>query len=161
MSATRNRSNRSALNGEDLPIASQAGYHLSYMKQAAGRGDAADENSFAAAAFTSFALGGNFTFNPLVEAVRQVNQGGVSGQDRFYLTVAGQLAWSGWNIAASVTERYTDNVTTANNTDTHFQISGGYSFDFGLSVDVGWKVSEDAGVETRTLGAVAAYTIKF
>lgn len=150
-----------ALNGENIPLPGKAGYHLSYMKQAAGRGDADDENSFALAVFTSLALGQNFTFDPLVEAVRQVNQGGVSGQDRFYLTVGGQLSRSGWNIAASVTERHTDNVTAANDTDTHFQISGGYGFDFGLSIDIGWKISEDAGVETRTLGALATYTIEF
>jgi hypothetical protein len=41
------------------------------MKQAAGRGDAADENSFAAAVFTSLDLGANFTFDPLAEAVHQ------------------------------------------------------------------------------------------
>lgn len=150
-----------ALNGEDLPLPGKPGYHLSYMKQAAGRGDTADENSFAAAVFASFDLGNSVSFDPLVEAVRQINQSGVTGQDRFYLTVGGQFSWSGWNIAASVTERYTDNVTAANNTDTHFQVSAGYSFDFGLSIDVGWKVSEDAGVETRTLGALAVYTLEF
>lgn len=150
-----------ALNGENIPLPGKAGYHLSYMKQAAGRGDTDDENSVALAVFTSLDLGANFTFDPLVEAVRQVNQGGVSGQDRFYLTVGGQLSWSGWNIATSVTERYTDNVAAINNTDSHFHVSAGYGFDFGLSIDVGWKVSEDAGVETRTLGALAAYTLEF
>lgn len=150
-----------ALNGEELPLPGKAGYHLSYMKQAAGRGDATNENSFAAAAFTSLDLGGGLAFSPLVEAVRQINRGGISGQDRFYLTFAGQLAWTGWNIAVSWTERYTDNVTAANDTDTHFHISGGYRFDSGLSVNIGWKISEDAGVETGTLGALAAYTIEF
>ena len=75
--------------------------------------------------------------------------------------MAGQLEWQNWNLAASVTERETNNVTTANDTDTHMQISAGYTFDFGLSIDVGWKISEDAGTETRTLGAVAAYTVTF
>lgn len=150
-----------ALNGEGLPLPGKPGYHLSFMKQEAGTGDTADENAVAAGVFASFDLGGALSFDPLIEAVQQSNQGGVSGQDRFYLTVGGAFSWSGWNVAASVTERYTDNPAAANNTDTHFQVSAGYSFDFGLSIDVGWKVSEDAGAETRTLGALAAYTLEF
>lgn len=150
-----------ALNGEDLPLPGKPGYHLSFMKQEAGLGDTADETSFAAGMFASFDLGNELSFDPLVEMVSQVSQGGVSGRDRFYLTAGGQLSWAGWNLAASVTERYTDNTAAANNTDTHFQVSAGYSFDFGLSIDVGWKISEDGGAETRTLGALAAYSIEF
>jgi hypothetical protein len=150
-----------ALNGENIPAAGKLGYHLSYMRQAAGAGDAADENSVAAAVFTSLDLGGGMSFAPLFEVVRQTDQGGVSGRDRTYLTFGGQLGWKGWNLASSVTERETDNPAAENNTDTHFQVSAGYSFDFGLSIDIGWKVSEDAGAETRTLGALAAYTINF
>lgn len=150
-----------ALNGEKIPGLGNLGYHVAYMRQAAGRGDTADETSFAAAMFTSFDLGAGLTFDPLAEAVHQKNQGGVSGQDRAYLTLAGQLGWKGWNLAVAWTERDTNNVAALNNTDTHFQLSAGYAFDFGLTVDAGWKVSEDAGVETRTLGALAKYAIKF
>lgn len=150
-----------ALNGENIPGAGKLGYHLSYMRQAAGAGDTADENSVAAALFTSLDLGTGMSFAPMFEVVRQTDQGGTSGRDRTYLTFGGQLGWKGWNLASSVTERETVNPAAANNTDTHFQVSAGYSFDFGLSIEIGWKVSEDAGAETRTLGALAAYTIKF
>ena len=150
-----------ALNGENIPGAGKLGYHLSYMRQAGGAGDTADEDSVAAGIFTELALGGGVSFAPLFEVVRQANQGGVAGRDRLYLTLGGQLGWKGWNLATSVTERETDNPAAANDTDTHFQISAGYRFDFGLSIDIGWKVSEDAGSETRTLGALAAYTIEF
>ena len=78
-----------------------------------------------------------------------------------YLTLSGQVGWKGWNLEASWTEQETDNSTAVTNTDSHFQHSAGYRFDFGLSIDVGWKASEDAGTETRTLGALAAYTIEF
>ena len=37
----------------------------------------------------------------------------------------------------------------------------GYEFDFGLSLDIGWKIANEANIETRTLGALAAYTFKF
>lgn len=150
-----------ALNGSDIPMLGNLGYHVSYMHQAAGAGSTADEKSVAAAVFSSFDIGGGISFDPLFEVVRQTDQGGTPGMDRLYLTFSGQLAWKGWNVAASWTERETDNPTAATNTDSHFQLSAGYAFDFGLSVDVGWKVSEDGGNETRTLGILAAYTIEF
>lgn len=150
-----------ALNGKEIPMLGNFGYHLSFMRQAKGAGNTADEHSFAAAVFTSFDLGGGVTFDPLIEAVRQTDSGGAAGTDRLYLTLSGQFGWKGWNLAASWTERETDNPAAATNTDSHFQLSAGYAFDFGLSIDVGWKVSEDGGTETRTLGALAAYTIEF
>lgn len=150
-----------ALNGADIPVLGNFGYHVSFMRQAQGTGDTEDEHSYAAAIYTSLNLGGGVTFDPLFEAVRQTDQGGAAGTDRLYLTLSGQIGWQGWNLAAAWTERETDNPTAATNTDSHFQVSAGYTFEFGLSIDVGWKVSEDGGTETRTLGALAAYTIEF
>lgn len=150
-----------ALNGGKIPGLGDFGYHVSYMRQAAGQGDATDEHSFAVAFYTSLPLGGGVAFDPIVEVVRQNDQGGVENRARTYMTLGGQLSWKGWNVATSVTERETDNPATPDNGDTHFQVSAGYAFEFGLSIDVGWKISEDAGSETRTLGAVAAYTIEF
>lgn len=150
-----------ALNGGEIPAMGKLGYHLSFMRQAKGAGDTANEHSIAAAVYSSFDLGGGVSFDPLFEAVHQTDQGGVAGRDRLYLTLAGQIGWQGWNLAASWTERETDNPTAATNTDSHFQLSAGYAFEFGLSIDVGWKVSEDGGTETRTLGVLAAYTIEF
>jgi len=150
-----------ALNGEKIPMLGNFGYHLSFMRQAQGAGNTADEHSVAAVIFTNVDLGGGVTFDPLLEAVRQTDQGGAAGTDRLYLTLSGQVGWKGWNLAASWTERETDNPAAATNTDSHFQLSAGYTFDFGLSFDVGWKASEDTGTETRTLGALAAYKIKF
>ena len=150
-----------ALDGEKIRGLGNFGYHLAFMRRAAGAGNASDEKSFAAAAFSSFDLGGGLSFEPLAELVRQIDQGGNAGVDRTYMTLSGQLLWNGWNLALSGTERYTDNPTAANNTDSHFQVSAGYAFDFGLTLDVGWKVSEDGGSETRTLGAIATYAIEF
>ena len=150
-----------AVNGSKIPGMGKFGYHAAFMRQAAGVGNASDEKSLALAGYSSFDLGGDLTFEPLAEIVRQIDQGGNAGSDRSYITLAGQFLWKGWNLALSATERYTDNTTTANNTDSHFQVSAGYEFDFGLAVDVGWKVSEDSGTETRTLGILAAYAIEF
>ena len=36
-----------------------------------------------------------------------------------------------------------------------------YALDFGLSVDIGWKIAEEAGIDTETLGVLAAYKSEF
>jgi hypothetical protein len=126
-----------ALNGRQMPSLGNLGYHLSFMHQAKGVGNTTDENSVAAAVFTSFDLGGDVAFSPLLEVVHRTGVGGASDTDRLYLTLGGQVDWNGWNVAASWTERETDNPTAADNTDSHFQLSAGYAFDFGLSIDIG------------------------
>ena len=150
-----------AVNGEQIPDLGNFGYHVAFMRQAACIDNASDEKSFAAAGYSSFDLGGDVTFEPLSEFVRQIDQGGSTGTDRTYLTPSGQFGWQNWNVALSATERYTHNRASADNADSDFQISAGYAFDFGLTVDVGWKVSEDDATETRALGILAAYAIEF
>jgi hypothetical protein len=46
-----------------------------------------------AAVFTTFGLGGGVIFDPLLEAVRQTDQGGTAGTDRLYRTLSGQVGW--------------------------------------------------------------------
>jgi hypothetical protein len=148
-----------ALNGEKIKGLGNFGYHISYMHQANGVGDPSDETSFAIAGFTSFDFGKGVTFSPMVEFVRQENPGGVQNQDRDFLTVASQLEWRRYNLAAAWTKRHTFKM--ADDRDYQFQLSAGYSFDFGLSVDLGWKIAEEGNVETQTVGMLASYLFKF
>jgi hypothetical protein len=128
------------------------------MHQARGAGDAADEESVAVAIFTTFDLGQGVAISPLVEYVHQENAGGAS-DERDFLTLAGQVEWNGFNLAVAWTGRDTDNGT--DDDDFQVQLSVGYAFDFGISVDIGWKIAEEAGINTETVGALAAYTIEF
>jgi hypothetical protein len=148
-----------ALNGEKIKGLGNFGYHISYMHQANGVGAPSDETSFAIAGFTSFDVGKGFGFSPIIEFVRQENPGGVQNQDRDFLTVAGQFEWQRYNLAAAWTPRHTFKM--ADDRDYQFQISAGYRFDFGLSVDVGWKIADEANVETQTVGMLASYLFKF
>jgi len=148
-----------ALNGEKILGLGNFGYHISYMHQANGAGNPSDETSFAIAGFTRFDVGKGVTFSPIVEFVRQENPGGVQNQDRTFLTVASQFEWQGYNVAAAWTKRHT--FKAADDRDFQFQLSAGYSFDFGLSVDLGWKIADEGNVETQTFGILAAYLFKF
>jgi hypothetical protein len=128
------------------------------MHQAKGTGDAEDEDSFAAALFTSFDLGNGVSFAPLAEYVYQDNPGGAANDDRHFLTLAGQFDWKGYNLALAWTMRDTN---SASSTDYQFQASIGYAFAFGLEVNAGWKIANESNIETRTLGIKAAYGISF
>lgn len=86
-------------------------------------------------------------------------RGGVAGQNPNFLTLAGQMDWNGFNLAVAWTGRDTDNGT--NGDDFQLQFSAGYAFDFGLYVHIGWKFAEEAGIDTETLGVLAAYTFEF
>lgn len=148
-----------ALNGARIGGMANLGYHVAYMHQAKGEGDASSEDSAALAVFGNFALGEGVAVFPLVEYVHQDNPGGAADEDRDFLTLAGQLEWKGYNVATAWTWRRTHNAVDQD--DYQFQVSAGYAFDFGLTIDVGWKVAEEAKVETRTLGAIATYSISF
>lgn len=148
-----------AVDGGKVPGLGEFAYHAAYMHQAKGRGDAADEDSVALAVYTNFALGGGVTISPMMEYVVQQDAGGAVDEDRDFLTLAGQAEWNGFNLAVAWTRRDTDKAIDEN--DRQFQVSVGYAFDFGLTFDVGWKTAEEADVETRTLGAIATYTIEF
>lgn len=150
-----------AVNGEGIPVGGQLGYHFSYMQQAKGTDGTADEKALAAAVFTQLDLGNGFSFQPMVEGVRLINAGGVDTENKSYLVLSGQLDWNNWNLAVAHTERMTERENASDDHDSLFQISAGYAFDFGLTLDIGWKIAEEANSETRTLGILAAYTLEF
>ena len=145
-------------NGENIAALGKLGYHVAYMHQAKGAGDAADEDSIAVALFSSFDIGGGVTFSPLLEYVRQDSPGGVADDERDFLTLAGTAEWKGFNVAAAWTRRDTDSIP---DDDYQFQLSAGYAFGFGVSVDVGWKIANEGGIETRTIGILVAYGLEF
>ncbi|MBT5458532.1 MAG: hypothetical protein HOK82_18160 [Rhodospirillaceae bacterium] len=147
-----------ALDGGKIKGLGALGYHVAYMHQARGIGDAEDENAVAVALFTQFDLGGGVTFSPLAEFVHQDNAGGVHA-DRDFLTLAGQAQWKGFNLALAWTGRDTEDGTSGD--DFQFQVSAGYAFKSGISIDIGWKTAQEAGIDTETVGALATYTIEF
>ena len=148
-----------ALDGGRVAGLGKLAYHAAWMHQAKGQGDAAAEDSVALALHTSIDLGNGVVVAPLVEYVHQDSPGGAADAERDFLTLAGQLVRGGYNVAVAWTRRETRGA--AENDDYQLQISAGYSFAFGLAVDIGWKLAEEADVETRTLGALATYRLEF
>lgn len=149
------------LDGENVAGLEGLGYRIAYIRQAPGRGDETDEKGFSVALSHGFGLGAGVTLSPMVEFVRFDDAEGVSGQDRDFVTVAADLAWRNWNLALALTERDTEAADGTRTDNFQFQVSVGYAFDFGLSVDFGWHIANEDHVEVRRLGALLAYTVEF
>lgn len=145
----------------DVPPLPGLGYHLAFVDQAKGRGGAADELGFAANLHGDFDLGAGFGLAPLVEFVHFANADTVDDQERTFITAGAELTYQGWSLSVSGTERITDVPTagTENDEDSHFTISAGYGFDFGLGVNVGWKHTNAARIESETLGFLITYAV--
>jgi hypothetical protein len=137
--------------------------HVGYYNQSEGDADVDLDNEI------GYAIGANYTFpvsekvkaNVLGEWVAIRNSGG-SSDDVNYLTASlGLTLYENWNVAASYTKRDTDVEDGTNIDDRLYQISAGYEFDNGFSVDVGYRGSQESDVDTHILGGLLAYTYEF
>ena len=99
---------------------------------------------------------------PLVEYVRFWNAGGVGAENRNYLTLSLVGETGPWNVALAATGKDV-NVDGANGTsfDHQVQVSAGYAFANGFTLDVGYKRATAASISTQTLGAIVTYGIEF
>jgi hypothetical protein len=151
-----------SLDGADMPYLPGLSYHIAYAHQAPGKegGDSEPNRLVALGLAYSFEYAG-FTFNPMIEYVKNVNAEGVRDQETSYGTIGLGVEWGRWNAAIANTWRYTHVPGGTDNDDNNFQISAGYAFDFGLSVDLGWKLTEEAQIESQTFGILAAYSYEF
>ena len=151
-----------SIDGEGMQHVPELSYHLAFVSQAPSEeGDPTlRELGFVAGLAYTYSIG-DFNFIPSFEYARFSNAEGVENQKRFFGTIGLGVEWHNWNAAISNTWRYTRVSAGTDNDDNHFQISAGYAFDFGLSLDIGWKLTESEKIESQTFGGILAYTIEF
>ncbi|MDP6342668.1 MAG: hypothetical protein QF491_03970 [Alphaproteobacteria bacterium] len=145
-----------ALDGGDIAAAPGLSYHLAHLHRAAGRGDATDERAIAVGGQYQ-GEAGPLSLAALAEVAWFDDADGVRDQDRDYLTAGLQLGWRAWNLAVSGTGRDMD----VGGNDQLLQISAGYQFDIGLTVDVGWKTTDEGGSDADTVGILFTYGFEF
>jgi len=119
------------------------------------------EYRFVAAAQYAIDITDDIAITPLVEYVHFWNGGGYKDEDRDYLTATGLITYQNWNLAFGTTQKWVGPPDGGNYNDNQWQVSAGYEFDFGLTLDVGWKYQTEEGINTRTLGALATYAYEF
>ncbi|MGF1639641.1 MAG: hypothetical protein ACFCUO_01685 [Rhodospirillales bacterium] len=161
-----------AIDGADIAALPGLRYQIGFLHQDVDRvvdengvalsgSETADENRVVVAGEWAIGVTDAITVTPLLEWVRFWNAEGFDGEDRNYLTAALQLEYENWSVSAATTQRWIDPKGGSATNDHQWSVTAGYRFDFGLQLDVGWKVLTEDGDETRTLGAMASYVIEF
>jgi hypothetical protein len=148
-----------ALDGA-LPAPAGLTYHLAFVNQAEGEGDTADERGLAVALSRGFKTR-SVEITPLVEYVHLWNADAVEDQSRDYITIALGLGWQSWNAAAVYTRRDSDFVGSEDMNDSLFQLSAGYEFPFGMTLDLGWRVLVEENITSHTIGTLLTYNLDF
>ncbi|MCF8495773.1 MAG: hypothetical protein K9G62_03800 [Alphaproteobacteria bacterium] len=137
--------------------------HAGFRSQAAGDADIGAERE------SAYALGVNYTF-PLAEGVETVLLAEWAGirnldgtdDDVDYLTGSAALEiYERWNVVLSHTNRDMDVRGGADADDRLSQLSAGYAFENGLTLDLGYRALRESGVDTQGVGALVGYLYEF
>jgi hypothetical protein len=148
------------VDGAEIPGMPGFGYHAGVMLRPGGKGDPGDERAAVLGLTHTITLGGGQEIELLVEGA-YFSESGASLDDVSLLTAGAAWHRGGWNVAAAGALRDTRVNAGDNVGDQMFQISAGYAFDSGIALDVGWRFGDEDGVRTRTLGALASYSLDF
>ena len=147
------------LGADALPALGGLGFQAGLLRRAGGEGDPEDELGFALAVAHAVELDGA-SVEWMFEAARLNSfEGGTD--DVTYFTTGLTYLHGPWNVAVAGAMRSTAPEEGADVDDTLFQLSAGYAFESGLSIDVGWRYAEEEDETTRTLGTLIAYGFEF
>lgn len=147
------------LNVENLTM------HLSHRHLARGEVDTVGEDEKGYAVNIAYTVNINdvWALDNLIEYAAINNFGADStSDDRQYLSASViSTFYENWNITTGFTQRRSK--TSGNNaTDDYLiQVTGGYAFKNGLTLEAGWKSTNNEGDKTHILGGLARYTINF
>ena len=144
------------LDGENVAAISDFTYHIGYRHQAAGAGDAGDEDGVVAGFTKGFTLADGNKLETIVEGVF-LNQADGGPDDLYYLTTGAAYIFGPWNVSGSYTLRETDVSGGSDVTDHLAQLSAGYQFESGLTLDAGYRYSREDDIETHIVGVLLTY----
>jgi hypothetical protein len=149
-----------ALDGGELPALPGLNYHLGFSRQEAGEGDLEDELGLAVALYGAFPLTDDLALEPIAEWAHFWDAEGAP-QDRDYLTLGTAVRRGPYTLALVYNGRFTEPEDDADIDDHLVQVSAGYAFDFGLTVDLGYRFLEEDGLASHTLGVLIGYVLDF
>lgn len=152
------------LGAESLPALGGLGFQAGFLRRASGDDsgpEEQDETGFALALVHAVELDGDRGVEWVLEGVRLNDfEGGAA--DVTYFTAGLAYLDGPWNVAVAGTTRKTGGTDGGEDVDdTLFQVSAGYAFESGFSVDVGWKHEEVEDESTQTIGMLVAWGFEF
>ena len=148
--------------GDFEGVPADPGYHLGFIRNEKGRDDTDAEFGVAGALTATIEPMEDLAIEPLVEYVYFEGQDGVD-QRRHFLTAALGNYYGSWNLAVAHSSLWSDpRDPEVERVDFHqTQVSAGYTFDFGLDVDIGYRFIQENAVDTHTVGILFHYNFGF
>lgn len=160
-----------ALDGEEAPGWPNMRWHLGFVnldtERCADDEEEAnvcndDERRYAAGVEWSFETETGVTFTPLLEYVHFENVGGTDEEDKDFYTVSLLTEYGNWNLALAYTGIETDLSGAPDpSSDYQYQISAGYAFKTGTTLDIGLKKNRAAKENTYTRGIILTHGFEF
>jgi hypothetical protein len=153
-----------SVDGNNIFGVKDLSYHIAYRHLGEGDANPAEKDESGVAVNTNyvFDINPNLQMDALLEYANIDNFGG-AWDDYEYLT--GSLItrfYQNWNVTIGYTARNIDLAGTGTDINDHLmQISGGYDFLNGLTLEAGWRDSEESEVDNNIFGGLARYTVEF
>lgn len=139
------------IDGSDIPAVDGLAWHLGYVHLHAGVGDVSDVNGFAAGLVRETELGNGITFGWNTEVAYFDGANGAN-DEALYLTGGLSVVNGPWHGEVSATLRRTDYAAGGRDNDLLTQVSGGYEFENGVDLSLGYVMSREAGERSHTVG---------
>lgn len=151
------------MDGENTGGIANLGTHIGYYNQADGTKDSGLDRE------TAYTIGLDYAY-PVTDRLEATflgewagirDSGGSSDDVDYYTAGTALILDSHWNLSLSHTSRTTSLSGGDDIHDKMTQISGGYAFDNGITVDAGYKTAREDGTDTDTLGVLVGYGFEF
>lgn len=141
-----------AIDGHEVPWFETLEYQLAFVHQGKGEGNTADEQGVVASASFTWPLIGAVSFSPLVEYAVFNGRDGTRARDQQNLTGAARFDYEAWNLTLGYGRRHVKEAGLDDATDELMQLTVGYAFDNGVTLDAGYGHFDDSGVVSDMIG---------
>ena len=143
-----------------LPALGGLGFQAGMLRRAGGDKNPEDELGLALAVTNVMELERGGVVEWMMEGAR-LNSFEADTDDMTYLTAGVTYLNGPWNLALATSFKNTDSQTAESTDDKLFQLSTGYAFESGFSIDIGWRHGDEGDEASRTIGALIAYGAEF
>lgn len=162
-----------ALDGTNIAAAPGLRYHLAGLRQKVDRlNDAtgqplpssavSDEWRIAAAlVWNNLILSENASVTPIVEFVHFWNARGLENRSENYATAGAEFFLGQWSLALASTYWNIDNPGASGVDNVLVNVSGGYLFESGFGIDLGYRYLDEDNQTSNTIGVALSYDLRF
>ncbi len=140
-----------SVDGSEIPGLQGFSWHLAYRHLSPGIGNVRAENGYVAGLAREMDLGNGVTLG-LTGEVAYLANAGASADDSLYLTSGMSLGHGPWHAELAGTLRRMDMSAGGAVNDYLVQASGGYEFDNGIDLSLGYAHTSEGGARGHKIG---------